>query len=53
LKISCKKIKKGTTREHFAKIAWKNHLHSVHNNKSQFQREFSLDEVVNARKVYI
>ncbi|CAK5082168.1 unnamed protein product [Meloidogyne enterolobii] len=44
--------KYGTTREHFAKIAWKNHLHSVHNNKSQFQREFSLDEVVNARKIY-
>lgn len=23
--------KYGTTREHFAKIGWKNHLHSVHN----------------------
>ncbi|KAF7633893.1 hypothetical protein Mgra_00006755 [Meloidogyne graminicola] len=44
--------KYGTTREHFAKIAWKNHLHSVHNTKSQFQRQFSLDEVVNARKIY-
>lgn len=44
--------KYGTKREHFAKIAWKNHLHSVHNAKSQFQRHFSLDEVVNARKIY-
>jgi sterol carrier protein 2 len=42
----------GTTREHFAKIAWKNHLHSKNNPKSQFQKEFSLEEVVNARKIY-
>uniref|UniRef100_A0A914GYM0 Sterol carrier protein 2 n=1 Tax=Globodera rostochiensis TaxID=31243 RepID=A0A914GYM0_GLORO len=44
--------KYGTRREHFAKIAYKNHLHSVHNPKSQFQKKFSLDEVVNARKIY-
>lgn len=44
--------KYGTKREHFAKIAWKNHLHSMHNPKSQFQKQFSLDEVINARKIY-
>jgi sterol carrier protein 2 len=44
--------KYGTKREHFAKIAYKNHLHSVNNPKSQFQKKFTLDEVINARKVY-
>ncbi|GMR39601.1 hypothetical protein PMAYCL1PPCAC_09796, partial [Pristionchus mayeri] len=44
--------KYGTKREHFAKIAYKNHLHSVHNENSQFQKEFSLDQVINARKIY-
>lgn len=44
--------KYGTKREHFAKIAWKNHLHSVHNPKSQFTKEYSLDQVLNARKIY-
>ncbi|EYC23922.1 hypothetical protein Y032_0014g2217 [Ancylostoma ceylanicum] len=44
--------KYGTKREHFAKIAWKNHLHSVHNPNSQFTKEFSLDQVMNARKIY-
>ncbi|CAJ0569357.1 unnamed protein product, partial [Mesorhabditis spiculigera] len=44
--------KYGTKREHFAKIAHKNHLHSVHNPKSQFTKEFSLDQVLNARQIY-
>uniref|UniRef100_A0A914C2Z3 propanoyl-CoA C-acyltransferase n=1 Tax=Acrobeloides nanus TaxID=290746 RepID=A0A914C2Z3_9BILA len=44
--------KYGTKREHFAKIAYKNHLHSVNNPKSQFQKEYSLDQVLNARKIY-
>ncbi|GMR46544.1 hypothetical protein PMAYCL1PPCAC_16739, partial [Pristionchus mayeri] len=43
--------KYGTKREHFAKIAHKNHLHSVHNENSQFRKEFSFDEVMNARKI--
>ncbi|GMR45056.1 hypothetical protein PMAYCL1PPCAC_15251, partial [Pristionchus mayeri] len=43
--------KYGTKREHFAKIAYKNHLHSVHNENSQFRKEYSLDEVMNARKI--
>jgi len=42
----------GTKREHFAKIGYKNHLHSVHNEKSQFRKAFTLDEVINARKIY-
>ncbi|GMS94149.1 hypothetical protein PENTCL1PPCAC_16324, partial [Pristionchus entomophagus] len=42
----------GTKREHFAKIAYKNHLHSVHNENSQFRKEFSLNEVLNAKKIF-
>lgn len=44
--------KYGTKREHFAKIAWKNHKHSVNNPNSQFQKEYSFDEVLQSRKVY-
>ncbi|CAI2329488.1 unnamed protein product [Caenorhabditis sp. 36 PRJEB53466] len=44
--------KYGSKREHFAKIAYKNHLHSVHNPKSQFTKEFSLEQVLNSRKIY-
>ncbi|MEV8514283.1 lipid-transfer protein [Dactylosporangium sp. NPDC051484] len=36
----------GTTAEQFARIAVKNHRHSVNNPYAQFQREFSLDEVL-------
>ena len=42
----------GTTAEHFAKIGWKNHKHSVNNPYSQFQTEYSLDEIKNAPMVY-
>ena len=35
----------GTTPEHFAKIAYKNHLHSTRNPYSQFQDEYTLDEI--------
>ncbi|XP_042317826.1 sterol carrier protein 2 isoform X1 [Sceloporus undulatus] len=44
--------KYGTKPEHFAKIAWKNHKHSVNNPNSQFQKEYNLDEVLQSRKVY-
>ncbi|KAI6218724.1 Sterol carrier protein 2 [Aphelenchoides besseyi] len=44
--------KYGTKREHFAKIGYKNHLHSVHNPRSQFRDKYTLDQVVNARKVF-
>lgn len=44
--------KYGTTKEHFAKIGWKNHLHSVNNPYSQFRDEYSLDDIVAAKTVY-
>lgn len=44
--------KYGTKLEHFAKIAWKNHKHSTNNPFSQFQEEYSLDQVKNSRKVF-
>ncbi|KAK0134406.1 Non-specific lipid-transfer protein [Merluccius polli] len=44
--------KYGTKPEHFAKIAWKNHKHSTNNPYSQFRDEYSLEQVINARKVF-
>lgn len=44
--------KYGTKVEHFAKIGWKNHKHSVNNPYSQFQKEYSLDEVMGSRQVF-
>merc|ERR1712119_222620 len=44
--------KYGTKPEHFAKIAWKNHKHSVNNPCSQFQKEYSFDQVLNGKKIY-
>ncbi|VDK82568.1 unnamed protein product [Onchocerca ochengi] len=44
--------KYGTKREHFAKIAQKNHKHSVNNPNSQFQKEYSLGEIMNARIIH-
>lgn len=38
----------GTTAEQFAKIGHKNHKHSVNNPYAQFQREFSLEEILAA-----
>ncbi len=38
----------GTTAEHFAKIGYKNHKHSVHNPYSQFQDEYTLQEILDA-----
>ena len=35
----------GTEARHFAKIAWKNHKHSVNNPYSQFQDYYSLEQV--------
>jgi acetyl-CoA acetyltransferase len=42
----------GTTAEQFAKIAVKNHRHSVNNPYAQFQDEYTLDEVLAANPVY-
>ncbi|MFT7796552.1 non-specific lipid-transfer protein isoform X2 [Arapaima gigas] len=44
--------KYGTKPEHFAKIAWKNHKHSINNPYSQFQDEYTLDQVLKSRKVF-
>jgi acetyl-CoA acetyltransferase len=44
--------KYGTKPEHFAKIGWKNHKHSVNNPYSQFQDEYSLEDILNAPMVY-
>jgi sterol carrier protein 2 len=42
----------GTTAEQFAKIGWKNHKHSVNNPYSQFQDEYSLEDILNAPTVF-
>lgn len=46
-------IKKyGAKPEHFAKIAYKNHKHSTKNPNSQFQDEYSLDQIMKSPKVH-
>jgi acetyl-CoA acetyltransferase len=42
----------GVTAETFAKIGEKNHRHSVNNPYSQFQDEYSLQDILNAPMVY-
>jgi len=42
----------GTTAEQFAKIGWKNHKHSVNNPYSQFQDEYSLEDILAAPTVF-
>jgi sterol carrier protein 2 len=42
----------GTKPEVFARIGWKNHKHSVNNPYSQFQDEYSLEDILNAPMVY-
>jgi sterol carrier protein 2 len=42
----------GTTPLHFAKIGWKNHKHSVNNPYSQFQDEYTLEQIQAAPMVY-
>jgi sterol carrier protein 2 len=44
--------KYGTTPDHFAKIGYKNHKHSVNNPYSQFQDEYSLEDIKNAKMVH-
>lgn len=44
--------KYGTRPETFAKIAVKNHRHSVYNPRAQYQQAFSLEEVLASRMVY-
>jgi acetyl-CoA acetyltransferase len=42
----------GTRPESFARIAVKNHRHSVHNPRAQFRKEFSLEEVMASPMMY-
>ena len=42
----------GTTPEQFAKIGYKNHKHSVNNPYSQFQDEYTLEQIQAAPMVY-
>lgn len=42
----------GATPETFAKIAEKNHRHSVNNSNSQFRQEYSLEDILAAPMVY-
>lgn len=44
--------KYGTKAEHFAKIAYKNHLHSVNNPYSQFQDKYTLEQIKNSPTVF-
>lgn len=44
--------KYGTKAETFAKIAVKNHRHSVNNPRAQYQQAFSLQEILASRMVY-
>lgn len=44
--------KYGTTKEQFAKVAYKNHKHSVHNPYAQFQKEFPLEKILSSPFVY-
>ena len=44
--------KYGTKLEHFAKIAEKNHRHSVNNPYSQFRDEYTLDQILKSPKIH-
>ncbi|XP_015600932.1 non-specific lipid-transfer protein [Cephus cinctus] len=44
--------KYGTKPEHFAKIAYKNHLHSVNNPYSQFQEKYTLEQILKSPTVF-
>ncbi len=42
----------GSKPEHFAWIGWKNHKHSVNNPYAQFQDEYTLEEIQDARMIH-
>ena len=42
----------GSTAEHFAKIGFKNHKHSVNNPYAQFQEEYTLEDILDSRMIY-
>jgi len=41
----------GTTEEQIAKVAFKNHKNSVHNPNSMYQKEFSMEQIMNSKLV--
>jgi acetyl-CoA acetyltransferase len=44
--------KYGSNPDHYAWIGWKNHKHSVNNPYAQFQDEYSMDEIKEARMIH-
>jgi acetyl-CoA acyltransferase len=42
----------GSTAEHFAKIGYKNHKHSVNNPYAQFQQAYTLEDILASRMIY-
>jgi len=44
--------KYGTKPEHLAKIAYKNHKHSVNNPYSQFQDDYTMEQIMNSPCIY-
>jgi acetyl-CoA acyltransferase len=44
--------KYGSKPEHYAWIGWKNHKHSVNNPYAQFQDEYTLEEITDARLIH-
>src|SRR5919201_3733741 len=42
----------GSEPDHYAWIGWKNHKHSVNNPYAQFQDEYTLDDIKNAKEIY-
>lgn len=41
----------GSTAQHFAAVAAKNHAHSVHNERAQYRRAYSIEEVLADRPI--
>jgi acetyl-CoA acetyltransferase len=41
----------GTTREHLAKVTIKNHKNGCYNPRSQYQKEYTMEQVLNARMI--
>ena len=44
--------KYGSTADHFAWIGWKNHKHSVNNPYAQFQDEYTLEDIKDAKMIH-
>lgn len=44
--------KYGTKPEHFSKIAYKNYQHSINNPYSQFQKNYTLEQIEKSPKIH-